>query len=128
MFLYVVKTGMCIIQNPSSYFIEISRWESTTWGPSSPTSCSVHVQLEQVTQGHLQSSWTVSKDADATVFLGNLAQCLTTLKVISAPPPLILNWNSSACVRWLLSCPCARLQGALFHLPFTLLLGCCRQQ
>lgn len=59
--------------------------ESTTWGPSSPTSCSVKVQLEQVTPGHLQSSWTVSKDADATVFLGNPAQCLTTIKVIFFP-------------------------------------------
>lgn len=125
-FLYVVKAGVCIIQNPSSYFIEISRWENTTWGPSSPPSCSVQVQLEWVTQGHLQSSWTVSKDADATVFLGNLAQCLTTLKVISFS--LISSWNSSACVHCLLSCPCAPLEGALFHLPCTLSLGCCRQQ
>lgn len=80
MFLCTVKIGMCITQNPSTYFIGICRWESTTWGPSNPASCSVQVQLEQVTQDHLLSSWTISKDADATVFLGNLAQGLTTLK------------------------------------------------
>lgn len=50
----------------------------------------MQVQLEQVAQGHLQLSWSISKNGDATVFLGNLAQCLTTLKVIFF---FILNWN-----------------------------------
>lgn len=42
--------------------------------------------------------------------------------------PLILNWSNSACVHCFLSSPCAPLHGALFHLPYALLLGCFRQQ
>jgi len=89
----------------------------------------MQVQLQQIAQGHLQSSWNISKDGDATVFLGNLAQSLTTLKVIlflyvelEFPIFQLVTFHH------LLSCLCTPLQEALFHLPYTLLLGSCKQQ